>query len=214
VSNESPSVIFFGDEGDPLTPAGNPRTRTKRPKLTVLTIGHSTHPLEEFVAILKAHEVERLVDVRTVPKSRHVPQYNTEALATELSARGIDYVHMKALGGLRHPAKDSINSGWRNASFRGYADYMGSAEFRKGIDRLIELAGEKRTAIMCAEAVPWRCHRSLIGDALLVRGLLVDDILSATNRREHVMTPFAKVRGEGITYPAEETLELFAKAGE
>jgi uncharacterized protein (DUF488 family) len=180
----------------------------------VLTIGHSTHPLEEFVSILKAHEVERLVDVRTMPKSRHVPQYNSEALATELLARGIDYVHMKELGGLRHARKDSINIGWRNASFRGYADYMGSAEFRKGIDRLIELAGEKRTAIMCAEAVPWRCHRGLIGDALLVRGVLVDDIMSATNRREHVMTRFAKVRGEEITYPAEETLELFAKAGE
>jgi uncharacterized protein (DUF488 family) len=204
-------VIFFCDERDPLTPAGKPRARTKRPTLTVLTIGHSTHPLEEFVSILKAHEVERLVDVRTVPKSRHVPQYNTEALAAELLARGIDYVHMKDLGGLRHAAKDSVNTGWRNASFRGYADYMGSAEFRKGIDRLIELAGQKRTVIMCAEGVPWRCHRSLIGDALLVRGVRVEDIMSATNRREHVRTPFARVRGQEITYPAEETLELFGK---
>jgi uncharacterized protein (DUF488 family) len=118
----------------------------------VLTIGHSTHPLEEFVSILKAHEVERLVDVRTMPKSRHVPQYNSEALATELLARGIDYVHMKELGGLRHARKDSINIGWRNASFRGYADYMGSAEFRKGIDRLIELAGR---------SVPPSCARKL-----------------------------------------------------
>ena len=180
----------------------------------MLTIGHSTHPLEEFVGILKAHEVERLVDVRTVPKSRHVPQYNSGALATELLARGIDYVHMKELGGLRRAAKDSINIGWRNASFRGYAEYMGSAEFRKVIDRLIELAGEKRTAIMCAEAVPWRCHRSLIGDALLVGEVRVEDIMSATNRREHVLTPFARVRGEEITYPGEETLELFAKEEE
>jgi len=186
----------------------------KRPKLTVLTIGHSTHPLEEFVAILKAHDVERLVDVRTVPKSRHVPQYNSEALAAELPARGIEYVHMKELGGLRRAAKDSANTGWRNASFRGYADYMGSAEFRKGVHRLIELAEEKRTVIMCAEAVPWRCHRSLIGDALLVRGVRVEDIMSATNRREHVLTPFARVRGEEITYPGEETMELFAKKGE
>jgi len=177
----------------------------------LLTIGHSTHPLEEFVAILKAHEVELLVDVRTVPKSRHVPQYNSEALAAELSARGIGYVHMKELGGLRHAAKDSINSGWRNASFRGYADYMGSDEFRKGIDRLVELAADRRTTIMCAEALPWRCHRSLIGDALLVRGVEVEDIMNATSRREHVMTPFARVRGEEITYPAEGTLELFAK---
>jgi uncharacterized protein (DUF488 family) len=183
----------------------------KRPKLTVLTIGHSTHPLEEFVAILKAHQVERLVDVRTVPKSRHVPQYNSESLAGELPPRGIDYVHMKELGGLRRAAKDSANTGWRNASFRGYADYMATAEFRKGIDRLIELAGEKRTVIMCAEAVPWRCHRSLIGDALLVRGVAVEDIMTASNRREHLMTPFAVVRGREITYPAGENLELFGK---
>jgi len=180
----------------------------------VLTIGHSTHPLEEFVAILKAHEVERLVDVRTVPKSRHVPQYNYEALAAELPVRGIEYVHMKELGGLRRAAKDSANTGWRNASFRGYADYMGSAEFRKGIDRLMDLAAAKRTVIMCAEAVPWRCHRSLIGDALLVGEVRVEDIMSATNRREHVLTPFARVRGEEITYPGEETLELFAKEEE
>ena len=196
-----------------MSPAGKSRTRTKTAKLTVLAIGHSTHSLEEFVAILKAHEVERLVDVRTVAKSRHVPQYNSDTLAMELPARGVDYVHMKELGGLRHPAKDSINRGWRNASFRGYADYMGSVEFRKGIDRLVDLAEEKRTAIMCAEAVPWRCHRSLIGDALLVRGVRVEDIMSAASRRDHVLTPFASVRGKEITYPGEETMELFAKQG-
>jgi uncharacterized protein (DUF488 family) len=178
----------------------------------VFTIGHSTHPLEEFVAMLKANDVARLVDVRTVPKSRHVPQYNGEALAQELPARGIDYAHLKSLGGLRHAAKDSVNTGWRNASFRGYADYMGTEEFRKGIERLLELAREKRTAIMCAEAVPWRCHRSLIGDALLVRGVRIEDIMSATNVREHALTQFAKVRGLEITYPAEQTLELFAKS--
>ncbi len=165
------------------------------------------------MAILKAHQVERLVDVRTVPKSRHVPQFNSESLAAELPPRGIDYVHMKELGGLRRAAKDSANTGWRNASFRGYADYMATAEFRKGIDRLIELAGKKRTVIMCAEAVPWRCHRSLIGDALLVGGVAVEDIMTACSRREHVMTPFAVFHGREITYPAGENLELFGKKG-
>jgi uncharacterized protein (DUF488 family) len=131
------------------------------PLLTVLTIGHSTHSLEEFVTILKAHNILRLIDVRTVPKSRHVPQFNAESLAKELPERGIDYVHLKSLGGLRHPAKDSINTGWRNASFRGYADYMATDPFRQGIEQLLELAAEKRSVIMCAEAVPWRCHRSL-----------------------------------------------------
>jgi uncharacterized protein (DUF488 family) len=179
--------------------------------LTVLTIGHSTRTLEEFVAILKAHDVARLIDVRTIPKSRRVPHFNAESLAHELPAQGIEYLHMKSLGGLRHPAKDSVNAGWRNASFRGYADYMATDEFRQGIERLLELAHEKHSAIMCAEAVPWRCHRSLIGDALLVRGIQVEDILSAKVIRPHVLTPFAKVRGVDLTYPAEGTLELFPK---
>jgi uncharacterized protein (DUF488 family) len=180
-------------------------------KLTVLTIGHSTHPLEEFVAILKAHDVAQLVDVRTVPKSRRVPQYNTESLAKGLPARGIDYAHLKSLGGLRHAKEGSINRGWRNASFRGYADYMSTDEFQQGIERLLTLARAKRSAIMCAEAVPWRCHRSLIGDALLVRGVQVEDIMSATKIHEHELTSFAKVHGREITYPAEGTLELFEK---
>jgi uncharacterized protein (DUF488 family) len=183
----------------------------QEPKLTVLTIGHSTHPLEEFVAILKAHDVAQLVDVRTVPKSRRVPQYNTESLAKELPARGIDYAHLKSLGGLRHAKRSSINRGWRNASFRGYADYMSTDEFQQGIERLLTLARAKRSAIMCAEAVPWRCHRSLIGDALLVRGVQVEDIMSATKTHEHELTSFAKVHGREITYPAEGTLELFEK---
>jgi uncharacterized protein (DUF488 family) len=195
-----------------LTPAGKSRTQNKTSRLTVLTIGHSTHSFDEFVAILEAHEVTRIVDVRTVPKSRHVPQYNTDSLVVELPARGIEYVHLKSLGGLRHSAKDSVNTGWRNASFRGYADYMAAEAFQKGIDRLLELAADKRTAIMCAEAVPWRCHRSLIGDALLVRGVQVEDILSAASRREHALTVFARVHGREITYPAEQTLDLFAKA--
>jgi len=173
------------------------------PKLTVLTIGHSTRTIEEFLAILAAHGVERLVDVRSIPKSRRVPQFNSDALAASLRGQGIEYLHLKSLGGLRHAKKDSVNLGWRNASFRGYADYMATNEFRISLEQLLKLASTKRTAIMCAEAVPWRCHRSLIGDALLARGVNVEDIMSATSRRPHELTPFAKVEGINIVYPAE-----------
>jgi uncharacterized protein (DUF488 family) len=186
--------------------------RLQEDGLTILTLGHSRHSLDEFVAMLPAHGVEQIVDVRSVPKSRRVPQFNAESLGIELPARGIAYVHLKSLGGLRHTTKESINMGWRNASFRGYADYMGSEEFRQGIARLLELASEKRTAIMCAEAVPWRCHRSLIGDALLVRGVKMEDIMNAKMRKEHALTPFAKVQGLEITYPAEGAMDLFAGA--
>jgi len=174
-----------------------------KPKLTVLTVGHSTRTIEEFLAILAAHGVQLLVDVRSIPRSRRVPQFNSDALAASLRERGIGYLHLKSLGGLRHARKDSANLGWRNASFRGYADYMASADFREGLQRLLQLAGTKRTAIMCAEAVPWRCHRSLIGDALLVRGVRVEDIMSATSRRPHELTSFAKVEGTDVVYPAE-----------
>ena len=133
--------------------------------------------------MLQAHAVERLVDVRTIPKSRRVPQFNSDALATSLRVQGIEYAHLATLGGLRHAKKDSVNTGWRNASFRGYADYMGTEEFREGLDRLLKLARAKRTAIMCAEAVPWRCHRSLIADALLVRGIHAEHILSLARRK-------------------------------
>jgi uncharacterized protein (DUF488 family) len=183
----------------------------QKPSLTIFTVGHSTHSLEEFVDMLKAHDIEQLVDVRTIPKSRRVPQFNAESLAAALSKLGVEYVHLKTLGGLRHAKKDSINTGWRNPSFRGYADYMGTDEFRQGIERLLKLARTKRMAIMCAEAVPWRCHRSLIGDALLVRGVRVEDIMSATSHREHELTPFAKVHGLEITYPGDGNRELFPK---
>ena len=173
------------------------------PKVIVLTIGHSTRTIEEFLAMLAAHGVQRLVDVRTIPKSRHVPQFNSDALAASLRERGMDYLHMKSLGGLRHAKKESFNLGWRNASFRGYADYMATSEFRDALQHLLDLAHEKPTVIMCAEAVPWRCHRSLIGDALLVRGVDVEDIMSATATRPHEMTPFAKVDGLNVVYPAE-----------
>jgi uncharacterized protein (DUF488 family) len=191
-----------------------PRSVSRAPKnapardaepITILTIGHSTRTIEEFVALLKAHAVKRLVDVRSIPKSRRVPQFNRDALAATLRARGISYLHLKNLGGLRHAKKDSANLGWRNASFRGYADYMATQEFRDALARLLELAHEKRTAIMCAEAVPWRCHRSLIGDALLVRGVQVEDIMSAASCRPHALTLFAKVSGLDITYPAEQS---------
>ena len=161
--------------------------------------------------MLKAYDIAQLVDVRTIPKSRRVPQFNAESLSAALPKLGIEYAHLKTLGGLRHAKKDSINTGWRNTSFRGYADYMGTDEFRQGIERLLKLARTKRTAIMCAEAVPWRCHRSLIGDALLVRGVRVEDIMSATSSREHELTPFAKVHGLEITYPGDGNLDLFPK---
>ena len=170
---------------------------------TVWTIGHSTRPIGEFVELLQAHGIRQLVDVRTVPRSRHNPQFSRENLPGSLQAAGIEYRHFPALGGLRHARADSINTGWRNASFRGYADYMQTAQFDEAVGKLVEIADIAPTAIMCAEAVPWRCHRSMIGDALLVRGVTVLDIMSATNAKPHSLTPFAKVQGTGITYPGD-----------
>ena len=184
-------------------PPARTAAEPSRAALTVLTIGHSTRSIDEFLSILAAHGVERLVDVRSIPKSRRVPQFNSDALAASLRPHGISYMHLQTLGGRRHAKKDSVNTGWRNASFRGYADYMATSEFRAGLERLLALAREKRTVIVCAEAVPWRCHRSLIGDALLIRGVHVEDIMSATSRREHLLTPFAKVDGLAISYPGE-----------
>lgn len=167
----------------------------------IFTIGHSTHSIENFLGMLKAHEVKQLVDVRTIPKSRRNPQFSGEALKEVLSRKRIAYTHMPGLGGLRHPRKDSINAAWRNASFRGYADYMQTPQFDQNLRELIEIAAKRPTVIMCAEAVPWRCHRSLIGDALLARGIAVEDIMSATNRTPHKYTPFARVEGTTVTYP-------------
>ena len=169
----------------------------------VLTIGHSTRPLDEFLALLRAHSVTCVVDVRTVPRSRHNPQFNQDSLPDSLKKAGLGYVHLPALGGLRHAKCDSVNVGWRNASFRGYADYMQTPEFERGLEELIHLAKREQIAIMCAEAVPWRCHRSLIGDALTVRGIRTEDVMSLTRSRIHTLTPFAKVRGKSVTYPAE-----------
>ncbi|MFC6010398.1 DUF488 family protein [Nocardia lasii] len=169
--------------------------------LTVYTIGHSTRTAEEFVGLLHDYGVTQLVDIRTVPRSRHNPQFGRDELPETLRAAGIQYVYLAALGGLRHGAKSEENAGWRNASFRQYADYMQTPEFRAGLDELIELAHQATTAIMCAEAVPWRCHRSLVGDALLVRGIEVRDIMSGTRAPEHHLTNFAHVDGTTITYP-------------
>lgn len=175
---------------------------------TVFTIGHSTHPLSELVEMLAVHDITTLADVRTIAKSRHNPQYMADALSVSLPPSGIRYLRLEELGGLRHTTKESVNGGWRNASFRGYADYMQTPAFAAGIDRLLAVAREQPTAIMCAEAVPWRCHRSLIGDALLVRDVEVFDIMTVTSTKPHTMTKFAHVDGTRITYPPEpQTLD-------
>jgi uncharacterized protein (DUF488 family) len=166
----------------------------------VLTVGHSNRTWKEFLDLLRAHSVKRVIDVRSIPRSRHNPQFSREILSTKLRSARIGYVHMRKLGGLRHARSDSPNMGWRNASFRGFADYMQTSEFEAGLQRLMKLAGQKRCAIMCAEAVPWRCHRSLIADALSVRGIRVDDIMSMKRSRAHSLTPFARVQGHRITY--------------
>ena len=173
------------------------------PSPTVLTIGHSTRTFEEFIGMLQAHGAACVVDVRSVPQSRHNPQFNKASLPASLKDAGMGYVHMPGLGGLRHVKRDTLNLGWRNASFRGYADYMQTPEFEQSLDKLVQLANQDRIVLMCAEAVPWRCHRSLIADALLVRGIRTEDIMSATRRQVHTLTPFAKVRDTAITYPTE-----------
>jgi len=167
----------------------------------IYTVGHSTHPLDEFIRILDAYVIKEVVDVRTIPKSRHNPQFNEENLGKELPKHGIGYVRLKGLGGLRHPAKESVNTAWRNASFRGFADYMQAPEFAAAIEALISLAEGKRIAIMCAERLPRRCHRSLIGDALLVRDIKVEDIMDEKSSRPHRLTQWAKVERHAITYP-------------
>lgn len=176
-------------------------------KPLLYTIGHSTRSLDELVELLRAHGVQRLIDVRTVPRSRHNPQFNRDTLAKSLHNRQLNYRHLKALGGLRHTRADSTNTAWRNKSFRGYADYMQASEFQSALKTLITLAQDKPAAIMCAEAVPWRCHRSLIADALIVRGFEVRDIMSLTNAPLHKLSPFAAVHGTQVTYPGEDAAE-------
>ncbi|HEU4853273.1 MAG TPA: DUF488 domain-containing protein [Telluria sp.] len=171
-------------------------------QVLVCTIGHSNRPLDDFLALLASNQIECVVDIRTVPKSRHNPQFGQDQLPHSLAAAGVNYRYIEELGGLRHARPDSANAGWRNKSFRGYADHMQSEEFARGMALLVELAVRQRCALMCAEAVPWRCHRSMVGDALLVRGFRVEHIIGPKGRKTHALTPFAHVDGLAITYPA------------
>jgi uncharacterized protein (DUF488 family) len=169
---------------------------------TIFTIGHSTRSLDELLGLLRGHDVGIVADVRTVPKSRRHPQFGREALADALGRAELRYLHLPDLGGLRRPRPDSPNAGWRNASFRGYADHLATEEFARGLAELLSLTDEGTVAAMCAEAVPWRCHRSLIADALLIRGRPVEHILGPGPTRPHRLTPFARVDGQSLTYPA------------
>jgi uncharacterized protein (DUF488 family) len=172
--------------------------------LVVFTIGHSTRTWKAFLELLRVHGIKRVVDVRSIPRSRHNPQFNRETLSMKLRSARIGYVHLRKLGGLRHARRDSPNMGWRNASFRGFADYMQTLDFDAGLGRFIKLAKQKKTALMCAEAVPWRCHRSLIADALVVRGIRAKDIISGKRSHIHLLTSFGRVQGKCITYPLGE----------
>lgn len=167
---------------------------------TVYTIGHSTKTTDQFYALIKAYGIEQVVDVRTIPRSRHNPQFNAPVLSKFLRNRHVGYRHMKSLGGLRHPIKDSLNSAWLNNSFRGYADYMLTKAFRKGFEQLLGIINKKKCVIMCAEALPWRCHRSLIADILLIHGYRVCEIISLTSVRSHNLTPWARVVNDSIIY--------------
>jgi uncharacterized protein (DUF488 family) len=173
------------------------------------TIGHSTRSLDELVKTLQAYRIQKLIDIRTVPRSAWNPQFNRESLPSALKAAGIEYSHMGALGGLRKARRDSINTAWKNLRFRGYADYMQTAEFAAGIDALLDTARTEAVCIMCAEAVPWRCHRNLVADALFARGIEALHILSVDKAQPHKLTSFAHVEGDRVLYPAE-TRDLFA----
>lgn len=168
---------------------------------TLYTIGHSTRPIDEFLTILKAFDIKQLVDIRTIPKSRRNPQYGQENLKESLENSGIRYIYSKGLGGLRPSVKTGGNEAWENASFRNYADYMQTDEFEEAVEELLDLSQEETTVIMCAEAVPWRCHRRLVGDAMLVREVPVTDIFSEKKAEPHQLTPFASVDGLEVTYP-------------
>ena len=169
--------------------------------LSLWTLGHSTRPIDEFIGLLRAHQISLLVDVRTVPRSRYNPQFNTDMLAQSSHNAGLRYRHLPELGGLRKPKNDSLNDGWRNASFRGYADYMQTEEFQRALEELMAYSTDKKTAIMCAEAVPWRCHRSLIADALVSRDWDIRHIMSPEKATPHVLTSFAHFEKGALIYP-------------
>ncbi len=169
--------------------------------ITVATVGHSTRSIEELAALLTESRVHEVADIRTVPKSRHNPQFHVDRLADELSPYGLAYRHVPELGGWRRGFAESPNGAWRNTSFRNYADYMQTEEFAAAVADLLTKARRTPTALMCSEAVPWRCHRRLVADALLVRGAIVRHIMGPGQVREATLTPFAKVDGVSITYP-------------
>jgi uncharacterized protein (DUF488 family) len=171
----------------------------------IFTIGHSNRTTREFIELIEERKLKLLIDVRTIPKSRHNPQFGQSRLKASLRRHEIEYRHMSGLGGLRKPRKDSPSGAWRNSAFRGFADYMQTEEFEENLDRLISLAKRKRLVLMCAEAVPWRCHRSLIADALVARGLPVAEIISKSPARAHKLTSFARVLKGHVTYPPPAT---------
>lgn len=171
-------------------------------QVRIFTIGHSTRTADEFLALLRAHHVEAIADVRTVPRSRRHPHFSLESLSASLPAAGMAYWHFPGLGGLRKPVRDSANGGWRHAGFRGYADHMGTPTFEAALKALIDVGREQNVAIMCAEAKWWQCHRQLIADALTARGIAVHHILSSGPPPAHSLTPFARIEGEKLTYPA------------
>jgi len=179
------------------------REETSKPKKPpiIFSVGHSTHTLEEFIDIIKKFKIEKIIDIRTIPRSRHNPQFNKETLPQNLQAAGIGYLHLTGLGGLRQPKVDSPNKGWRIASFRGYADYMQTSDFEENLETPMQMAMKERLAIMCAESLPWRCHRSLISDALLVRGFEIEHIMNKGKTLKHTLTPWIKIEGTKITYP-------------
>ena len=179
-------------------------SRGIRGRRAILTVGHSTRLIDAFLDLLRAQGIKRVMDVRTIPRSRHNPQFNRETLPQTLREAGIGYTHLPELGGLRHAQRDSPNLGWRNLSFRGYADYMQTPEFEVGLDQLMTAGEREPIVVMCAEAVPWRCHRSLIADALSIRGIPVEHILSSKRTQPHSLTPFGQVHGTRMTYPADQ----------
>jgi uncharacterized protein (DUF488 family) len=169
---------------------------------SILTVGHSNRPLVELIGILQAHGVARILDVRRYPVSRKWPHFDAEALSAGLAASGIDYVGLPELGGRRRPRPDSAHTAWREEGFRGYADFMDTPEFVAGLARAMALAAERSSALLCAEALPWKCHRSLVADALVARGWEVRDALSAREARIHRLPEFARTEGTRVVYDA------------
>jgi len=178
-------------------------------KMIIKSIGHGTKSLKELISMLKEANVEALIDVRSIPRSSHNPQFNKETIAEALTKEGILYIHLPEAGGLRHPKKDSPNKGWKNESFRGFADYMATANFLASLDQIIEIGKEKSAALMCAETLPWRCHRFLIADALMLRGIEVVHILSKGKEKKHLLTPWCQIKNGIVTYPASNETEAF-----